>query len=177
MRIVPPQRSELIFGAGLWLFCGFVVFVFAGPLTEISAQEVLSSSIFASVGVMFAYAELLRRSLRVDIDRATGLIEIQRRNWRWGLVRKSYLLSRFGRVRSIFALRGKYPKIRVELVEREHLRALTLAVFSPGSYFHDQEPEAAGQLRQEIADFTGMPDGGYEGVQFPMRASVSDSRP
>jgi len=153
------------------------VFVFAGPLTEIRAQEVLSFSIFASGGVVFAYAELLRRSLRVDIELATGLIKMQRRNWRWGLVRESYLLGRFGRVRSIFAMRGKYPKVRVELVEREHLRALTLAVFSPESYFHDPEPEAAEQLRQEIASFTGMPDGGYEGVRFPMRASVSDSRP
>jgi len=129
------------------------------------------------VGFVFAYAELLRRSLQVNIDLATGLIKIQRRNWRWQLVREAYHLGRFSRVCTIFAMRGKYPKIRVELVEVEHLRALTLAVFSPASYFHYPEPEAAKQLRQEIAAFTGMTDGGYEGVQFPMLASVPDLCP
>ena len=174
MKIKPSQRWELIFGAAVWLFAGSAILIAAGPLAEISSSALLGSCIFTSVGVLFAYAEMMRRSFQVEIDRDMGGVKIQRRNWRSRLIREIYTLERFNRVRSIFAMCGKYPKVRVELVEGKDSRALTLAVLTPKSYLSDYEPDEAARLRREIVELTDLIDSGFEGVMVPLLPSSPD---
>lgn len=175
MTIAPPQRWELIIGAGVWLFVAVAIFASAGPVPDIRFQEGLGFCFFASIALLFCYAELLRCSVRADVDVVASVVMIQRRNWLWQRVCNNYSLGRFGRVRSIFAMRGKYPKVRVELVERENTCTLTLAEFSPESYFSDAEPQAAAWLRKNISAFTGLMDSGFEGVERPFPTSKPDS--
>ncbi|MBL8429538.1 MAG: hypothetical protein JNJ95_06585 [Dechloromonas sp.] len=171
---MPAQRWELIVGAGVWLFVAVAIFASADPVLDIRSREGLGFCLFASIGLLFCYAELLRCSVRADVDVVSRVVTVQRRNWLWQQVRNKYSLGRFGRVRSIFAMRGKYPKVRVELVERENACTLTLAEYTPESYFSDFEPQAAARLRKNVSVFTGLMDSGFEGVKRPFPKSKPD---
>ena len=173
MKITPPLRWELIVGACVWLFLAAATLLAEGPLPDIFCGEVLGSSLFALVGLVFAYAEALRRSAWVEIDVAGGYVKLQRRNWLWQPVRENYLLARFGRVRSILAMRGKYPKIWVDLVELDDTRSVTLTIFTPRGI--DGEPTGVEQLRQAVAEFSGVTNSGFEGAKFPLSRSLADS--
>lgn len=183
MRIEPPQRWELIFGVGIWLFVSIAILISAGPMPDIRSKEVLGSGLFASVALLFIYAELLRRSRLVEIDLEEGVVKISRRRWSWIKFYESYSLNRFGRVRSIVTNISKHNSVHVCLIERETGRALTLALFSPisgvKSFFDipaDEEPLAAAELRGSVARLTGLIDSGFEGSVFPPPSAKADGR-
>lgn len=117
---------------------------------------------------------MMRRSFQVEIDRDMGGVKIQRRNWRWRLIREIYTLERFNRVRSIFAMRD-YPSPQpIQPGPWGTFRALTLAVLTPKSYLSDYEPDEAARLRREIVELTDLIDSGFEGVTVPLLPSSPD---
>jgi hypothetical protein len=135
---------------------------------------------FLVVAGLIPYAELRQSSRSVLVDRTLGVIEVRQRNWLLQERAFVYSLSRFNRVRSLLTP-GRWPKVQVQLLEKEVGCALVVVSYSPASGARDffslpsyAEPEMAGQLRQQLAKYLGFPDLGYMGNLWYLPTSTPD---